>query len=325
MCIETFRRVSSTPILVVGNLAPEEVRLVRSLGAHYIDEREIDVSGRLPTFRWDQKYREVGWYRQMFFRLSVDRYVDTDQAVILDSEVFAFENWDESRLYDPATGAPRCFYWIPAIRKPEWDYRMYRGAAYLLQGFGFEDVLEYAGSDEYRRHISGVVLFSVANVRELWRRLEADTDLVRNIDQLFNHEADLAFSDHDLYGIACERGLFDNVVPTVMHDNLLGWYDAHDDVRFERFREGAMWSMASTTSISRRWAPIEASWRPRQTRSWRDCRHCRPPAPRGRTRHGAPKMGSSRSFAVFPRSTSRSTATRRSMPHGPPTITGSTY
>jgi hypothetical protein len=29
----------------------------------YIDEREIDVSGRLPSFPWTEKYREVGWYR----------------------------------------------------------------------------------------------------------------------------------------------------------------------------------------------------------------------------------------------------------------------
>lgn len=244
MCIKGLRQKTSARILVVGNLEPNEVGAIRSLGVEYMDEREIDVSGRLPHLGWHQKFREVGWYRQMFFRLCVDRYVETDQAVILDSEVFVFENWDESRFYDPDTCLPRCFYWIPATRKPDWDYRMYRGSAYLLQGLpGFEDVLAYANSDEYQRHISGVVLFSTANVRELWRRLEADTDLAYNLDQLFNHQDELAFSDHDLYGIACERGLFEDIVPTVMHDNLLGWYDTHDDPHFEPFREGAMWSM----------------------------------------------------------------------------------
>jgi len=249
MCILTLRQKTSAPIIVVGNLEANEVALIRALGAEYLDEREIDVSGRLPALAWEHKYREAGWYRQMFLRLSIDRYIETEQAVILDSEVFVFDNWDESGLYDPPTGNPRCFYWVPATRKPDWDYRMYRGSAYLLRDLpGFENVLEYANSDAYRRHISGVVFFSTANVKELWRKLENETDLAYNLDQLFNHEADLAFSDHDLYGIAVDYGLFDKVVPTVLHDNLLGWYDNHDDPQFHRFREGAMWSMCQRYS-----------------------------------------------------------------------------
>jgi hypothetical protein len=166
----------------------------------------------------------------MFFRLSVDRFVDTEQAVILDSEVFVFDNWDESRLYDPDTGNPRCFYWVPAIPKPTIDYRLYRGSAFLLHTLpGLEGALDYASSETYRRHISGVVLFSTANVAELWRRLERETDLERNLDQLFNHQEALAFSDHDLYGIAVDYGLFESVVPTTLHANLLGWYDNLDD------------------------------------------------------------------------------------------------
>jgi Methyltransferase domain len=244
MCILTLRQKTTAPITVVGNVGPDEATRLRALGAVYIDERDINVSGRLPSLASPTKYREPGWYRQMFFRLSVDRFVDTAQAVILDSEVFVFDNWDETRLYDPASGHPRGFFWVPSQRKPEWDYRMYRGAAYLLQTLpGCAGVLDYANSDGYHRHISGVVLFSTANVAELWRRLENETDLERNLDQLFNHEPDLAFSDHDLYGLAAEYGLFDTVVPTVQHENLLGWYDNHDDPRFHRFRQGAMWSM----------------------------------------------------------------------------------
>ena len=244
MCILSLRHRTSAPIVVVGNLDATGITLLRALGADYIDEREVDTSGRMPTVAWEKKFREIGWYRQMFFRLCIDRYATTDDVVILDSEMFAFDNWDEGRLYDPATGRPRSFYWVPSVRKPDWDYRMYRGSAYLLSGLpGLEDVMEYANSDSYHRHISGVVMFSTANVGELWRRLEQDTDLPATLDRLFNHEPELMFSDMDLYGIAADYGLFDRVVPVVMHAELLGWYDNHDDPVFNRFRVGAMWSM----------------------------------------------------------------------------------
>ena len=243
-CIASLRCQTSAPIIVVGNLDAHDAAGLRALGAEYLDERDVDTTGRMPSFTWTRKFREVGWYRQMFLRLSVDRFVSTAQAVILDSEVFAFDNWDEARLYDPATGRPRSFFWIPATRKPEWDYRMYRGAAYLLQDLpGLEGVLDYADSDAYRRHISGVVLFSTANVRALWELLERHTDLPSTMHRLFDEEEDLMFSDHDFYGIAVDYGLFDDVVPTVLHDNLLGWYDNHDDPVFNAFRPGAMWSM----------------------------------------------------------------------------------
>ena len=243
-CITTLRRTTDAPIIVVGNLDATGAASLRSLGADYLDEREIDVSGRMPRFGWTDKYREVGWYRQMFYRLSVDRFIDTDEAVILDSEVFVFDNWDERRLYDPETGNPRCFFWRPANRKSELDYRMYRGAASLLRHLpGCEGAVAYAGSAHYRRHISGVVLFSTANVAELWRRLEHETDLDRAIDTLFNHSDELSFSDHDFYGIAADYELFDDVVPTVLHDNLLGWSDNHADPVMDSFRAGAMWSI----------------------------------------------------------------------------------
>jgi hypothetical protein len=121
---------------------------------------------------------------------------------------------------------------------------MYRGAAYLLSYLSeCKGIMEYANSTEYKRHISGVVLFSTKNVETLWRILEQKTDLQKNIDQLFNQEIELAFSDHDFYGLAVEYGLFDNTVPTIMHNELLGWYDNHDDINFEKFKNNAMWSM----------------------------------------------------------------------------------
>ena len=244
MCIHTLRQKSEAPIVVIGNLTRDEAASLQSPRVDYIDERDIDVSGRMPSFAWSEKYREVGWYKQMFYRLSVDRFVESAQAVILDSEVFVFDNWDETRLYDPVSGHPRCFFWIPTDRKPDLDYRLYCGAAYLLRTLpGFENVQEYASGDAFRRHISGVVLFSTANVAELWRRLESETDLAHNLGQLFNHEEGLAFSDHDLYGIAADYGIFEDIVPTVLHNNLLGWYDNHDDPKFALFRQGAMWSM----------------------------------------------------------------------------------
>ncbi|MGO8871449.1 MAG: hypothetical protein ACLQPH_08625 [Acidimicrobiales bacterium] len=143
MCIATLRATTTAPIIVVGNLEPADAASLRSLGAEYFDEREVDVSGRTPRFAWTEEHREVGWYRQMFFRLSVDRYVDTDQAVILDSEVFVFDNWGEGRLYDPDTRHPRCFHWVPAICTSVLDYRPDRGGAFLLRTLpGFGGVLE---------------------------------------------------------------------------------------------------------------------------------------------------------------------------------------
>ena len=106
-----------------------------------------------------------------------------------------------------------------------------------------EGVLEYANSDAYHRHISGVVLFSTANVRALWEVLERTTDVPGMMRRLFDEEPELMFSDHDFYGIAVDYGLFDHVVPTVPHDNLLGWYNNHDYPEFHAFRAGAMWSM----------------------------------------------------------------------------------
>lgn len=242
--VQTLRAVTDAPVVAVGNLTPAQSRLLEAYSCDYVDENDIDCDGRLPKVQWTEKYRGFGWYRSMFIRLCIDRFMTTEQVVILDSEVFAFANWDEDRFYDPATSRPRMFYWIPSKRKSEWDYKMYRGAAYLL-GFlpGFENVMEYANSDKFRRHISGLVLFSTKNVRALWDQLERQTDLQKNIDDLFNHQPDLAFSDHDLYGIAVDYGMFNNTVPTVLYQGLLGWYDTHDDPVFNAFKKDAMWSM----------------------------------------------------------------------------------
>jgi hypothetical protein len=242
MLLRTLRHRTAFPIIVVGNLDDLAAAKIRALGATYIDERDLDLSGRMPAVSWKQKFRDVGWYRQMFIRLSIDRFVDAEHVVILDSEVFVFDNWDERRLYEG--GRLKSLYWIPAKRKSDWDYMMYRGAAFLIQHLtGCERAMEYASSNEFRRHISGVVLFSRTNVQHLWRRLENECDLPVVLEMLFEREKDLAFSDHDLYGIAVDLGLFDEIdLPAPVHD-LLGWYDRHDDATFEAFRENAMWSM----------------------------------------------------------------------------------
>jgi len=244
MLLLTLREMSDTPRIVVGNLDPTEARVLRDLGAVYIDERDVDLSGRMPRLEWTKKYREAGWYLQMFLNLSVDRYVDAEHVLIFDSEVFVFDNWDESKLFDPASGRPRCFYWVPSSRKSEWEYRIYRGAAFVLEHLpGCEGVLEEASSDTFHRHISGVQMYSTSNLATLWRRLERETDLDGVMDRLFNHEPDLAFSDDDFYGIAADRGVFDRTVPVEPYPDLLGWYDNHDDPVFNRFAANAMWSM----------------------------------------------------------------------------------
>jgi methyltransferase family protein len=243
MLLQTLRLKTRAPIICAGNLTAEEAAKLERLGADYIDEDGIDTSGRLPRFAWTKKFRGPGWYKQMFLRLSVDRFVPADCVVILDAEVFVLENWDERRLYDDI-GRPRCFYWIPQRRKSDWDYGMYRGAAYPLRFLPeCGDVMEYADSDQFRRHISGVVLFSTRNLAHLWRRLELETDIEKNLYTLFNETPSLLFSDHDFYGIAVDYGLFEKVVPTALHPNLLGWYDNHDDPVFHAFKAGAMWSM----------------------------------------------------------------------------------
>ncbi len=240
--LRTLRHRTSAPILVVGNVADEDARRFRALGAEYLDERDVDLSGRWPDPAWTEKHRSVGWYRQMFLRLSIDRYMTADHVVILDSEVFVFDNWDESRLYED--GRLKSFGWTPAVRYSDWDYSMYRGAAFILQGLqGCERAMEYAESDQFRRHISGVVLFSRANVAHLWRRLETETDLPAVMTRLFDDEPELALSDHDFYGIAADLGVFDEVDPPALADDLLGWYEGHTDVVFQRFRKHAMWSM----------------------------------------------------------------------------------
>ncbi len=244
MLLHTLLQKTEAKIVLVGNLTTDEADMFKQYGVTYIDENEIDMTGRLPAVDWSEKYRSFGWYKQQFIRLCIDRFMDTDQVVILDSEVFVFENWDESRLYDPQSGAPRSFYWIPRVRKPDWDYKMYRGSAYLLSFLPeCEGIMEYANSTEYKRHISGVGLFSTKNIASLWERLQKNTDLQKNMDMLFNHEPDLSFSEYEFYGQAVEYGLFDDVVPTVMCNDLQGWYEGHDDVNFHVFKDNAMWSM----------------------------------------------------------------------------------
>ena len=47
--------------------------------------------------------------------------------------------------------------------------------------------------------------------------------------------------DHILDATGWDRRIA--YVPTVLHPNLLGWYDNHDDPVFNQFKADAMWSM----------------------------------------------------------------------------------
>lgn len=249
MLILSLRNQTLNPIIVVGNLDHMQSNLIKSLGVKYIDEDDINYKARLPRVEWQEKYREFGWYKQMFIRLCIDTFMETDQVIILDSEVFVFDNWDESRMYDPSSGKPRAFYWVPEKRKPDWDYKMYKGAAFLLSFLPqCKDIMQYADSDNYKRHISGVYLFSTKNIKKLWDILANNTELQENIDTLFNKRDDLSFSEYELYGLAVEYGLFEDEVPTVLHEGLLGWYDNHKEKVFEKFKKNAMWSMCQNYS-----------------------------------------------------------------------------
>ncbi len=244
MLLMTLREKTNAGIVVVGNLDGNQAELLQLLGAAYIDEDTIDLTGRLPNVTWQKKHREFGWYKQQIIRLCIDRFMTTDQVVILDSEVFVLDNWDESRFYDQKTGRPRCGYWIPEKRKPDWDYRMYEGAAYLLSFLPeCKGIMDYARSDNFKRSITGVGLFSTQNVQKLWQLLQEKTDLAHNLDRLFNHEPELMFAEYVFYALAVEYGLFDDTVPTVLDEGLLGWYEGHDDPVFAAFKASAMWSM----------------------------------------------------------------------------------
>jgi len=244
MLINTLRRKTNKPIVAVGNLDDSQKPLIIAQGVTYIDEDKIDYSGRLPKVDWQTKHREFGWYKQQFIRLCIDRFINTDFVVILDSEVFVFDNWDENRFFDATSGRPRCGYWIAEKRKSDWDYMMYKGAAYLLSFLtGCKGIMEYSESNDIKRSITGVGFFSTKNIAELWRTLEKNTDLNKNLNDLFNSQPDLMFSEYMFYSLAAEYGLFDNTVPTVLQTGLLGWYDSHQDQNFELFKANAMWSM----------------------------------------------------------------------------------
>ena len=63
-----------------------------------------------------------------------------------------------------------------------------------------------------------------------WRKLFADVPL--------------SFSDHVFYGLAGERGVFDNAQKPEIYDGLLGWYNSHGDPVFDALKTAdPMWSM----------------------------------------------------------------------------------
>lgn len=245
MLLRTLRNLTDKRIVVVGNLESEQmIEFVKGYGVEYIDEDSLDMSGRLPEQPKQRKYREWGWYKQMFIRLCIDRFMDEEHIVVLDSEVFMFDNWDENRLFNEE-GAPRVLSWVPQNRKSDWDYLMYRGSAYVLQDFpGCEDIMEYANSDSFRRHINGIVFWSTSNVRALWEQME-EYGGTKRLTELFDH-VPLAFADHVFYGLAAERGVFDNAQKPEIYDGILGWYDVHQDPVFDAFKENPMWSMCQS-------------------------------------------------------------------------------
>jgi hypothetical protein len=258
-CILSFISLGkkAEEIVVVGNISNKEnIKRLTNIGVTYLDEDEIDYGIRMPKFSFQgEKLREQGWFKQQFIRLSADLFVKTPYALILDSEVFPFSNWDESRLFEnksqlPPPPPPRYLYWIPEKRKPEWDYKMYVASAMLLKDlpeFG-EQVVEYANSDNFKRHINGFQLFSMKNLAYLWKRLEQDTDIEKNLDKIINRSPNLLFDDYDLYGIAVDYNFFDHHDKTILHNNLLGWYDNHSENEFNKFKKNAMWSMCQRYS-----------------------------------------------------------------------------
>lgn len=243
MLLHTLRRKTDAEIVVVGNLTGAEAATLECYNIRYIDEDNIDYKNRLPKVKWQRKHREFGWYKQQFIRLCIDSFMNTEQVVILDSEVFVLDNWDENRFYS-SNGQPRCGFWIPQKRKPDWDYKMYRGAAYLLSFLPeCKGIMDYANSNQMKRSITGVAVFSTRNVAKMWQLLEEKTDLHKNLDSLFNKEKELSFAEYVMYALAVEYGLFDDIVPTKLEEGLLGWYDNHTDPDFLKFQRDAMWSM----------------------------------------------------------------------------------
>ena len=140
--LRTLRLKTNKEIVVVGNLDEDQVDLIKPTGAKYIDENGINLSGRLPKVSWKTKYRDFGWYKQKFIRWSIDRFMNTKYVAVIDSEVFVFDNWNENNFFSK-TGQPRYFYWISKKKKPDWDYQMYRGSAYVLKSLpGCEHILK---------------------------------------------------------------------------------------------------------------------------------------------------------------------------------------
>jgi len=244
MLLTTLTSKTQNKIYLVGNLNTPERQWVEGFPIIYIDENDVDLSGRVPPGEWTPLRREWGWYKQQFLRLCADRYIQAEQIIILDSEVFVFDNWDESRFYTEQ-GHPKYFYWIAKKRKSDIDYSMYRGAAYLYRDLpGFSNVMENANSDEAKRYISGVSLFSTQNLTHIWDTLARQTDLDKNMRLLLSGTLDISFAEYQFYGLAVEYGLCDGVVKTELLPELLGWYDMHQDENFDCFRhQNPMWSM----------------------------------------------------------------------------------
>ena len=241
MMLRTLRPLTSKKVLIAGNLKnPRQIDLLYDYGAEYIDENEINLTGRLPKVNWKNKFREFGWYKQQFLRLAIDRFITEEYAVILDSETFFFDNWNESELFG-INGNHKVYSWIPSVRKPVWDYMMYKGAAYMLRNLpGCRNIMDFADSDSYPRHITGMAVFSTKNMEALWKQIEQYDPYCA--DEMLN-KTDYSFSEYELYGLASRFGLFNSSKIPELYDGFCGWYDVHNDVVFENYKKNAMWSM----------------------------------------------------------------------------------
>ncbi len=243
MLLRTLRPMTCCRIVIVGNLKNQNtIQLLLDYNAEYINENEINMEGRFPEVTWDEKFREVGWYKQQFIKLCIDRFMAEETVIALDSEVFVFNNWDEKNFFNEHE-QPLLLSWVPKKRKSDWDYMMYKGAAYVLQDVPqCKNIMTYANSDNYRRHISGVSIWSQKNIKTLWSILDKNNGIQR-FKELFNG-VQLSFSEMELYGLAAKYGLFENSTKVDIKDALLGWYDVHNDPQFNIFaKKSPMWSM----------------------------------------------------------------------------------
>ena len=63
MLLATLSSKTSNRIHLVGNLNAEQQKTLSAFPIVYLNENDIDLSGRMPQMRWELKLRELGWYK----------------------------------------------------------------------------------------------------------------------------------------------------------------------------------------------------------------------------------------------------------------------